>query len=206
MNTFIRRMNSRKRKITRMALQVLRERGTNGLTLGNLSRAACLSPALLAELFPEGDKELLMDTMTAAGVRWVDALRTEMEKNAEPPERLARLARGFVLGSGTHPEILSVYIDLWKMVKDREDSYIRHRLCELYQFYADSFGEMLELAGVQELPQREGEALSLLFTVLSDAVHVQSVTLNRAVDFEMLSTVAARLLLRYFPYQENNGR
>ena len=202
MDSFMRRMDSRKQKITRIALQILRERGTDGLTLGNLSRAACLSSDLLAELFPEGDKELLMDTMAAAGVRWVEALRTEMKKTAEPSERLAHLARGFVLGSGTHPEILSVYIDLWKLVKDREDSYVRQRLCELYQFYSASFAELLLLAGVRELPQGEREALSLLFTVLSDAVHVQSVTLNRAVDFEMLSTVTARLLLRYYSLPE----
>lgn len=77
-------------------------------------------------------------------------------------------------------------------MKDQEDDYVRNRLGELYQFYISSFGELLTLAGAGGLPRREGEALSLLFTVLSDVVHVQSVTLEQPVDFQMLSEVVTR--------------
>ena len=191
-------MNSRKQKIARMALQILKDRGIEGLTFQSLSRAIGLDPAFLSDTFSGGERELLMDTVEVAGRLWVDTLRADMEKAENTADKLACLAHGYVTGSEAHPSILSVYIDLWKLVKDQEDDYVRNRLGELYQFYISSFGELLTLAGAGGLPRREGEALSLLFTVLSDVVHVQSVTLEQPVDFQMLSEVVTRMLTRYF--------
>ena len=191
-------MNSRKQKIARMALQILKDRGIEGLTFQSLSRAIGLDPAFLSDTFSGGERELLMDTVEVAGRLWVDTLRADMEKAENTADKLACLAHGYVTGSEAHPSILSVYIDLWKLVKDQEDDYVRNRLGELYQFYISSFGELLTLAGAGGLPRREGEALSLIFTVLSDVVHVQSVTLEQPVDFQMLSEVVTRMLTRYF--------
>lgn len=191
-------MNSRKQKIARMALQILKDRGIEGLTFQSLSRAIGLDPAFLSDTFSGGERELLMDTVEVAGRLWVDTLRADIEKAENTADKLACLAHGYVTGSEAHPSILSVYIDLWKLVKDQEDDYVRNRLGELYQFYISSFGELLTLAGAGGLPRREGEALSLLFTVLSDVVHVQSVTLEQPVDFQMLSEVVTRMLTRYF--------
>lgn len=187
-------MNSRKQKIARMALQILKDRGIEGLTFQSLSRAIGLDPAFLSDTFSGGERELLMDTVEVAGRLWVDTLRADIEKAENTADKLACLAHGYVTGSEAHPSILSVYIDLWKLVKDQEDDYVRNRLGELYQFYISSFGELLTLAGAGGLPRREGEALSLLFTVLSDVVHVQSVTLEQPVDFQMLSEVVTRML------------
>ena len=191
-------MNSRKQKIARMALQILKDRGIEGLTFQSLSRAIGLDPAFLSDTFSGGERELLMDTVEVAGRLWVDTLRADIEKAENTADKLACLAHGYVTGSEAHPSILSVYIDLWKLVKDQEDDYVRNRLGELYQFYISSFGELLTLAGAGGLPRREGEALSLLFTVLSDVVHVQSVTLEQPVDLQMLSEVVTRMLTRYF--------
>jgi undecaprenyl pyrophosphate synthase len=187
-----------KQKIIKIALGELLRNGVESFSIQNLSINTSLDAFKINELFTYGDRELLMDAVTLAGKVWVKEIRNDIDKEDTARKKLRMAARGFTLGTEDYPESLSVYIDLWKIVKDEKDGYIQERLKELYRYYASEFVDIVSGIGNFARDEEEVKAFSLIVTVLSDVLHIQSITLRDDVDFEVIGKVIEEMTLRFF--------
>ena len=185
-----------KQKVLKIALKILFQYGN--ITIEHLSETAALDKEGLTLLFSNGDKELLMDTVEYAGTIWVDKIKKEISEQKSVQGKLRTLASGYALGSREHPQSLSIYIDLWKYIKDGNNEYIKKRLCEIYRFYIDEFNNIVNNIGEFHATEKQRRALSLFITILSDVLHIQSITLENEVDFDSFQEMIENVIVLFF--------
>lgn len=182
----------RKNKLLKIAINLLEMYGTERLTIPSLAEAMQVDTGTLSPRYFADDRELLMDTVDAAGRIWVAQIRKKADAAADRKGKIAVFANGYVTGSKAHSNILSTYIDLWKLVKDKKDPYIKKRLGQIYEFYMAAFKSFMQ--EVAQHNDEELEALSVLATVLSDALHIQSIVLEKAIDFDGIQKLVEKII------------
>lgn len=187
-----------KQKIIKIALNQLLLYGVEQLNIKNISIRTGLSESKLRQLFVDGDHELLMDAVEYAGRIWVKELKDEVTAEEDRDSKLNILIFGYALGGEKFSESLSVYIDLWKIIKDKKDMYIRKRLRKLYNFYTLEFLDIVGEIGNFDIPQEEIKAYSFIMTLLSDAIHIQSIVLGGEVDFRNIQKVVGKMTSSFF--------
>ena len=185
-----------KNKVLQIAFNMLLQNGT--IDISGVAEKTGLNQVKLNELFPLGDKELLMDTVEHAGRLWVAKIKQNLAEKNSIQEKLKALATGYALGSKDHPQSLSVYIDLWKTVKDGNDVYITKRLRDLYNCYIDEFCDIVKEIGADSVDTRELRSFSTFMTVLSDVLHVQSITLGNEINFEEFAKMIEKITVSFF--------
>lgn len=183
-----------KQRIIKIALHELLNRGTEWINIYNVSKYIHIDESKLLDIFPMGDHELLMDAVEYAGKSWVQEIKKNIDRKDNVVDKLETLVKEYALGSKDYPKSLSIYIDLWKIIKDNKDEYMKQRLKELYIFYASEFSSILQTFGESNLLQAELDAFSLMITILSDVIHIQSVTLENELDFDMISKVITKII------------
>lgn len=182
-----------KQKIIKIALNELINEGIGQISIHNISKNINVNEDKVKDLFAKGDCELIMDAVEYAGKTWVQEIKNKVDKIECTNEKLKFLVNGYVLGSKDYPQSLSVYIDLWKIIKDNKDDYIKKRLKELYNFYMVEFINMILTIGNSNLPKEELEAFSLLITILSDVIHIQSITLENDINFDTIGIIIEKI-------------
>jgi len=185
-----------KKNVLKIALHLLLKDGS--ADINSIAEMTGFNIKKLNEAFPSGDKELLMDTVEFAGKTWVEKLQKEIAAKNSVREKLKTLASGYTLGSQYYPESLSVYIDLWKTIKDNQDEYMKSRLKEIYHFYISAFCNMINEIGSFHIKYEELYSFSLFMTVLSDVLHIQSITLENDVDFKSFEAMIEKLTVLFF--------
>ncbi len=187
-----------KQRIVKIALNELLNKGTHWISIQNIAELIHINEGKLLDIFPIGDHELLMDAVEYAGKTWVQEIKKDIDRKDNVTEKLKILIKEYALGSKDYPKSLDIYIDLWKIIKDSKDEYIKGRLKELYIFYASEFTSILQTFGESHLLQGEVDAFSLIVTILSDVIHIQSITLENELDFDMISNVLEKIISALF--------
>ena len=183
----------RKKLIMRIGLPLLLKYGADEFTIHKLACEYQLNQEELSRCFPEGDSELLMDEVSYAGKLWIMKLKKEL-RNAEwsEEERLTYLVTEYVNGTNGYSDSLAVYIDLWKKIRDDKDLYLTKRLKAVYQMYANEFIEMLQEIFPWRGTEQEKKAFSLLMTVSSDTLHIQSMLCNEEFDIGQIVKILVK--------------
>ncbi len=167
----------------RMGLPVLMRYGADEFTIHKLACEYQLNQEELAKCFPGGDSELLMDEVSYAGRLWLQKLNETLSNTERSKEeRLTYLVTEYVNGTNGYSDSLAVYIDLWKKIRDYNDPYLTKRLKEIYRMYADDFIRMLEEILPFKGTDEEKKAFSILMTVSSDTLHIQSMLFSEEFD------------------------
>jgi len=187
-----------KQKIIKIALNQLLLYGTEECNIENISDRTGLCERSVRQLFRDGNHELLMDAVEYAGRTWVQKLKKEVAGKEDVNSKLNVLTLGYALGGEQFPESLSVYIDLWKMVKDKKDTYIRNRLRELYNFYTLEFSNIVNEIGDFDILQEGLKTYAFIMTLLSDVIHIQSIILENEVDFQKIKKVIEIMTTAFF--------
>ena len=185
----------RKQRIVQLAFYHLLRCGIDAFSIDSLATSLGLCARTINEQFPLGDHELLMDAVEYAGKNWVNRVRAENLAITSVEARLKHLVTSYVMGTTLHAESLSTYIDLWKKIKDGQEAYLQGRLRRLYQYYAAEFIEILTMISEFPIPDDHVRGLSLLMTVLSDVLHVQSLVLQNDVDFSSMEAIIEKMCL-----------
>ena len=185
-----------KQKILKISFSVLLNEGF--VNISQIAKRTGLEEKKLYGLFSDGDKELYMDTVEYAGKAWVDKIKKEIAEKNDSESKLKTLAAGYTLGSKDYPESLSVYIDLWKIIKDNKDEYVKERLRNIYNYYISEFCNIVNEINKFNIKYDELRSFALFMTILSDMIHIQSLTLENNVDFESFKTMIEKITVAYF--------
>jgi len=175
-----------KKTVVKLALAKLETDGLKKLTLQSIGSFAQISAIKMQQYFPNGSNELLMDAVELAGLNWVKQVEDEVSQIKDPEKRIRRLAILYAFGTQDFPESLSVYIDIWKMIKDEKSEYLKTRLKAIYQLYSCTFIKLA--AGIEENSAKmkavstKMKSLAMLMTILSDMLHIQFTLLENNAD------------------------
>lgn len=196
-------MNSKKKKVLKFTINEMMAHGIESLNIDMIAQLMNLDRKILDSCFIYGDNELLMDTVEYAGKIWIENVKKEINFEKDIDNKLKLLVRRFALGSIEFPASLSAYIDLWKIVKDKKDEYIKVRLRVIYQLYIDEFHKIVNDIGEFGIAQSELNSFSFLMTILSDVIHIQSITLENNVDYEALINILDHWTAAFFCRNKN---
>lgn len=162
--------------------------------IGNISDACGLQAASIRREFFDDD-DLRMSAVEYAAHVWVNKLRDEVVKIQDRETRVEKIIRSFIAGSESYPESLSVYIDVWKQIRDNAggSNTIRKRLVRVYNFYAEEFCNLVSAEQEGRLDTGRLEAFAMICVVISDGMHIQSF-INSKADFDSVTKVMCRML------------
>lgn len=197
--------------ILETTLKIMFERNFESVNIKTVSEYVMMTFKSVKELYATDDR-LRMAAMEYAAVVWVNQLRYDLKNVKGKCDKMKKLIRNFIAGSETHPDSLSLYIDVWKCLRDskKEDNEImRNTLNTIYKYYVDVFKEVvsdelcIESEDIDKLDQ-----LAWIMVVISDGFHIQSLIQNTPMDFdaitdELYQMVDSKLLKGKANYEKN---
>jgi len=142
------------------------------------------------------DENLRMSAMKYAAVVWVKQVKADLEKQKEKKEKLYMLIRHYIAGAECHPQSLSLYVDIWKRLRDmdtKDRQLLGDELFEIYRYYVVFFQETMKEIFENEL-EYDLEQLAWIMVVISDGFHVQSLIKPQQMDFDRLTHVFCNML------------
>lgn len=192
----------KKYKILKIFLGKIGEIDLENIELTEILPMIGISQKQFHILFPNGTYELLMDTIEYAGRRWLDKLKKDIDRATTQADKLSLLLNGYALGAENYSENLSLYIDLWKLVKDGRSKYLKNRLGQIYECYISEFNAIWKQIGISGLEDEEMHILGVIMTALSDAIHIQYFTGKHLIEFVKIEHFICNLAKRIIPYLE----
>lgn len=182
-----------KRLILETALRQMFAGGYEAATVNSVSYASALQPEQIRKNYPTNE-ELRMAVMEYAASVWLASIAEEVKQKSSRQEKLYTLIYRYIAGSQSHPASLSLYVDLWKRIRDEADEkvpWIKTELQKIYSQYARFFQEALcELvAGAQN-----AEQLAWIMVVISDGFHIQSLIRGTQPDFDQIAQTLCKML------------
>ena len=184
----------RRQAILKIAEKEMLQHGTSCISLQRIQERTGIPEKTFHSLFPEGDKELLLDTMEYSGKEWVRTIRRTLRTMQVQKRKVEFFVDSYCLGTQKHPSALDTYLDMWKAIKDTGDEYLRARLASIYQMYIASFLAIVKEDLISVVSDRELYGLAFMATVLSDALHVQIALLKQEIPVETVTKLLKTLL------------
>ncbi len=184
-----------KRLILEVALKQMLDGGYGKATIDSVSCISALSPEQIRQNYPT-EEELRMAVMEYAASVWLAAVAEEVKQKASRHEKLYTLIYRYIAGSESHPDSLSLYVDLWKQIRDEADEtvpWIKAKLQKIYTQYACFFQNTLRelFVGAQN-----EEQLAWIMVVISDGFHIQSLIRDKQPDFDEIAQTLCKMLER----------
>ncbi len=182
-----------KRLILETALRQMLTGGYENATIDSVSHISALPPKQIRQHYPT-EEELRMAVMEYAASVWLASVAEELEQKSSRHEKLYTLIYRYIAGSESHSDSLSLYVDLWKRIRDMADEavpWIKVELEKIYTQYACFFQKTLcELfTGVQN-----EEQLAWIMVVISDGFHIQSLIRDKQPDFDQIAQTLCKML------------
>lgn len=176
----------KKEKILKILLGKMRETDVSNLDIVELLPEMGISAKQFVLLFPNGMDEMIMDAVEYAGSQWLECLKRNIKEIEGTSEKTALLLNSYALGAEGFSPNLSIYIDLWKIIKDGKNAYLKQRLKKIYDMYINEFSVIMNEIGTDWLNKEEIHILGVLMTAVSDAVHIQCFTADSSVNFSQM--------------------
>ncbi len=142
------------------------------------------------------DETLRMSAMKYAAVVWVEQVKADLEKQATNKDKLNALIRHFIAGSESHPQSLSLYVDIWKKLRDlktENKQLLSNELSEIYGCYVSFFQEAMKDI-YENVSGYDMEQLAWIMVVISDGFHVQSLIQPWQLDFDKITRTFCKML------------
>lgn len=196
----------KKEKILKILLGKIGDIGIQNLNSTNILPLIGASKKQFDILFPNGTDELLMDSIEYAGRQWLDGLKEKINTAESKSEQMALVLNGYALGAEKFSENLSLYIDLWKIVKDGKQEYLKKRLEKIYNMYISEFVVIMGDIGVNQLTKDEIYVWGAIMTALSDAIHIQCFTMEYSVEFVKIQQLIVKFTNAIMLLLEDNGK
>lgn len=182
-----------KEKILKIMLGKMREIDISNLNAIDVFSVVGISSKQFTTLFPNGAEELFIDAIEYAGRRWLNYMKKDVKNAATKAEKIVLVLERYALGAQEYSENLSLYIDLWKIIKDGKNDFLKKRLGKIYDMYIKEFSSIMQEIGVNGLTREEIHILGVIMTALSDAIHIQSFTAESPVAFTQIQSLISKL-------------
>ncbi len=190
----IEKLSMQKKLILETALRMMFEGFYENADIEKVSQKAQLDPEKVRKHYAT-DEDLRMSAMKYAAVVWVEQVKADLKKQQTPKDKLYALIRHFIAGSESHPQSLSLYVDVWKKLRDLKEEnrqLLSEELSEIYRYYTDFFQE-----AIKDIYENESgydlKGLAWIMVVISDGFHVQSL-MKQQLDFDSITDTFYKML------------
>ncbi len=191
----IEKLSVQKRLILETALKLMFDGFYENADIERVSRKARLDPEKIRQHYTT-DENLRISAMKYAAVVWVKQVKTDLKKQQTKKDKLYALIRHFIAGSESHPQSLSLYVDIWKKLRDLKEEdrqLLSEDLSEIYRYYTDFFQH-----AIKDIYENESgydlEQLAWIMVVISDGFHIQSFIQPQQLDFDRITSTLIKLL------------
>ncbi len=191
----IEKLSTQKRLVLETALKLMFEGGYEYAGIDSVSLYAKLDSEKIRQHYP-ADETLRMSAMKYAAVVWVEQVKADLEKQETKEDKLYSLIRHFIAGSESHPQSLSLYVDIWKKLRDlktENKELLSNELSEIYRYYVRYFKEAMEDIYDNE-SEYDMEQLAWIMVVVSDGFHVQSLVQLQQLAFDKITRTFCKML------------
>ena len=191
----IEKLSIQKRLILETSLKLMFEGAYEDASIDSVSSYAQLDPEKIRQHYPT-DETLRMSAMKYAAVVWVEQVKVDLERHETKKDKLFALIRHFIAGSESHPQSLSLYVDIWKKIRDlktEDKQQLSNELSEIYCYYVRFFQEAMKDI-YENGSGYDMEQLAWMMVVLSDGFHVQSLIQSQQLDFDKITRTFCKML------------
>ena len=191
----IEKPSMQKKLILETALKLMFEGFYENADIKSVSRKAQLDPEKIRQHY-DTDENLRMSAMKYAAVVWVNQVKADLKKQQTKEDKLYALIRHFIAGSESHPQSLSLYVDIWKKLRDLKSEYrqlLSDELSEIYRYYVLFFQEAMK----DIYDNKSGydmEQLAWMMVVISDGFHIQSLVQPQQFNFDKITQIFCKML------------
>ena len=179
------------------ALKLMFNGNFDSATRESVSDMTGLNLAKLESAYPSDD-ELRMSAMEYAAVVWSEQVKMELSRETDVRMKFRKLLRMFAAGSESHPDSLSLYIDVWKKIRDSQngpEGMLKDRLLGIYQYYVSLFEEILAVHfGDAAIGRQRLRDLAWIMVVISDGFHIQGLLQDNRLDFDSITGTLTAML------------
>lgn len=144
------------------------------------------------------EDDLRIKAITYAAVSWVQKIKKILDEIQNRREKLLFLVNLYISGTDSYPQSLSLYIDLWKTLRDNqfaENSDIKSEVYKIYKYYMDMFVELvIGITGCKKIHIPKIEKIGQMLVALSDGLHIQSLFDFKTGAFDYQSEILCRML------------
>lgn len=191
----IEKLSIQKRMILETALKLMFEGVYENASIESVSLYTRLDPEKIMHHY-DTDETLRMSAMKYAAVVWVEQVKSDLKKQQTQKDKSYALIRHFIAGSESHPQSLSLYVDVWKKLRDlktKNRQLLRDELSEIYRYYVGFFREAMEDIYGNETGY-DMEQFAWIMVVISDGFHVQSLVQPQQIDFDGIAHTFCKML------------
>jgi len=191
----IEKLTIQKRLIIETALKLMLEGFYDDASIDSVSFYAQLEPGKIRQHYST-DENLRMSAMKYAAIVWVEQVKADIEKQITKKEKLYALIRHYIAGSESHSHSLSLYVDIWKKLRDlkaEDRQLLSNELSEIYSYYVSFFQEAIKDIYSNE-SMYDMEQLAWIMVVISDGFHVQSLIQSKQLDFDRITQTLCKML------------
>ena len=110
------KLSVKKKLILETTLELMYKSSYESVNIENVSNRSGLEVAKIKKIYPTDDI-LKLSAMKYAAAIWVELVKKDLKKQDTKENKLYVLIRHFIAGSESHPESLSLYIDIWKKLR-----------------------------------------------------------------------------------------
>lgn len=115
----------KRQAILKITVNEMLQHGTSCISLQHIQARTGIPQKTLQSLFPRGDKELLLDAMEYSGQQWVQNIQTTLRAMQDQRSKVEFLVDSYCLGTLKHAPALDTYLDMWNVIRDTGDEYLR---------------------------------------------------------------------------------
>ena len=191
----VEKLSMKQKLILEAALKLMFEGYYEDATVDSVSSYTQLVPEKIMQHYTT-DENLRMSAMKYAAIVWVNQVKVDLEKQETKKDKLYTLIRHYIAGSESHPQSLSLYVDIWKRIRDikiKDRQLLSNELSEIYRYYVSVFQESMKDIYTNESGY-DMEQLAWIMVVMSDGFHVQSFIQTHQLDFDKITQMLCKML------------
>lgn len=192
--------STKEKLILETALKAMYKKNFQAANISQVAEHAMLKTEQVRELF-HSDDELRMAAIRYSANIWVNIIKKDIAGEKDNKTKLRKLLRHFAAGSESYPGSLSLYIDVWKRIRDTEggdQQLLKEELIKVYDYFVSTFEELL-LEDVCKDCTRTSDIrqLAWIMVVISDGLHIQNLIKPLTLDFDKSAGVIISMVSAY---------
>ncbi|SCY70787.1 hypothetical protein [Alkaliphilus peptidifermentans] len=192
--------STKEKLILEATLKVMHKNNFLSANISETAKHTMLKPEAIKAIY-NSDDALRMAAIFYAASIWVDYIKKDIAGEKDKKTRLRRLLRHYAAGSESYPASLSLYIDIWKIIRDGQrenEAFFKEELQSIYTMFVEAFEELI----LQEICQSftltsEIRQLAWIIVVISDGLHIQNLIEPESIDFDGVEEVLYKMVESY---------
>jgi len=192
--------STREKLILETALKIMYKKNFQAANIIQVAKQAMLSPKQVKEIY-KSDDELRMAAIKYAAFVWVEYIKKDIANEKDKKTRIRKLLRHYAAGSESYPLSLSLYIDVWKRIRDCEnndENLLKEELEKIYFLFVEVFEEIiLKEICIDSTLASQIRQLAWIMVVISDGLHIQNLIRPESLNFDGAVDVLYKMIDGY---------